>query len=67
MPNARNVAIVGVGLIGGSIGLALRKRGLAGNVTGVGRNQATLNKALAVGAIDRATTCLLYTSDAADE
>ncbi len=58
MPNARNVAIVGVGLIGGSIGLALRKRGLAGNVTGVGRNQATLDKALAVGAIDRATTDL---------
>ena len=58
MPNARNVAIVGVGLIGGSIGLALRKRGLAGNVTGVGRNQATLDKALAVGAVDRATTDL---------
>jgi prephenate dehydrogenase len=55
MSNTTNVAIVGVGLIGGSIGLALRKRGLAGNVTGIGRNQATLDKALAVGAIDRAT------------
>ncbi len=59
MSNSSNVAIVGVGLIGGSIGLALRKRGLAANVTGIGRNQRTLDKALAVGAIDRATTDLL--------
>lgn len=58
MSHAKNVAIIGVGLIGGSIGLALHKRGLAGNVTGIGRNQATLNKALALGAIDRATTDL---------
>ncbi len=58
MPNSTNVAIVGVGLIGGSIGLALRKRGLAASVTGVGRTQATLDKALAVGAIDRDTTDL---------
>ena len=58
MPNSTNVAIVGVGLIGGSIGLALRKRGLAANVTGIGRNQSTLDKALAIGAIDRSTTDL---------
>lgn len=56
MPIYTNVAIVGVGLIGGSIGLALRKRGLAKNVTGVGRNQSTLAKALGVGAIDQAAT-----------
>jgi prephenate dehydrogenase len=58
MSNTRKVAIVGVGLIGGSLGLALHKRGLAGNVTGIGRQQATLDKALAVGAIDEATTDL---------
>lgn len=59
MPNSTNVTIVGVGLIGGSIGLALRKRGLAANVTGIGRNQSTLDKALAVGALDRATKDLV--------
>lgn len=55
----RRVAIVGVGLIGGSIGLGLRKRGLAKEVVGVGRRQASLDEALAVGAIDRGTTELL--------
>jgi prephenate dehydrogenase len=46
------LTIVGVGLIGGSIGLAARKRGLAERVVGVGRQQASLDQALAVGAID---------------
>lgn len=47
------VAIVGPGLIGGSMGLALKERGLAGTVVGVGRRQSSLDKALRVGAIDR--------------
>jgi len=50
----QNVAIVGVGLIGGSIGLALRQRGLAAEVVGIGRRQTSLDKALGCGAIDRA-------------
>jgi prephenate dehydrogenase len=50
------VAIIGVGLIGGSIGLALRARGLAADVVGVGRNPATLELARSRGAIDRGTT-----------
>ena len=54
----RNVAIIGVGLIGGSIGLALRKRGLTQVVTGIGRNRASLDRALAVGAVDSVTTDL---------
>ena len=36
------VAVVGVGLIGGSIGLALQARRLAGRVIGVGRSAASL-------------------------
>ncbi|TWU25723.1 prephenate dehydrogenase [Bythopirellula polymerisocia] len=56
MPVAINVTIVGVGLIGGSIGLALRERKLANRVVGCGRRQQSLNKALAVGAIDEAST-----------
>ncbi len=50
------VAIVGVGLIGGSIGLALRQRGLADEVVGVGRSAASLRVARSLGAITRATT-----------
>jgi len=46
------LTIVGVGLIGGSIGLAVRRRGLAGRVRGVGRQPATLERARQMGAID---------------
>ncbi len=49
------VAIIGVGLIGGSIGLALRSRGLAREVVGIGRTEKTLRVARRVGAITRAT------------
>ena len=50
------LTIVGVGLIGGSIGLAAKRRGLAKTVRGVGRQQASLERARDVGAIDE--TCL---------
>jgi prephenate dehydrogenase len=50
------VAIVGVGLIGGSIGLALRARGLAERVVGIGRSEAALEEARRLGAIDEGTT-----------
>jgi prephenate dehydrogenase len=46
------LTIVGVGLIGGSIGLAARRRGLAQRIVGVGRQQASLDAARALGAID---------------
>lgn len=49
------VAIVGPGLIGGSIGMALRRRGLAGRVIGIGRRQISLDEALEVDAIDECT------------
>jgi prephenate dehydrogenase len=52
------VAVVGVGLIGGSVGLALRARSLVGHVVGVGRNPASLAEARRVGAVDEATTDL---------
>jgi prephenate dehydrogenase len=50
------VAIIGVGLIGGSIGLALRKRKLAKHVVGVGRRKSSLAKALACGCVTNTTT-----------
>src|SRR5687768_4640460 len=52
------VAIVGVGLIGGSIGLALRERKLARNIVGIGRRQTSLDAARKVGAIDHGVTSL---------
>jgi cyclohexadieny/prephenate dehydrogenase len=53
MPRWNNVAIIGVGLIGGSIGLALRRRGLVKEVVGIGRQQSgpNLEKAKQLGAI----------------
>jgi cyclohexadieny/prephenate dehydrogenase len=48
----QTLTIVGVGLIGGSIALAAKRRGLAGRVVGTGKNKAELERALAVGAID---------------
>lgn len=49
------VAIVGVGLIGGSIGMALRQRGLAERVIGIGRRQPSLRTARRVGAVTNTT------------
>jgi prephenate dehydrogenase len=46
------VTIIGVGLIGGSLGLALKQRGLARTVRGLGRREQSLERARAVGAID---------------
>ena len=50
----RKAVILGTGLIGGSVGLALKKHGLAGKVVGNSRNEASLRAALAMGAIDEA-------------
>ena len=52
------VAIIGVGLIGGSFGMALKKRGLANRIIGVGRNPERLKKAVELGAVDSWTTDL---------
>jgi len=46
------VAVIGVGLIGGSFALALKQAKLATQVVGVGRNAANLKLALERGAID---------------
>jgi len=50
-----NVAVVGVGLIGGSIGLALQERKLAKKVIGIGHRQVTLRIARRVGAVTNTT------------
>ena len=49
------IAIAGVGLIGGSFGLALRRAGFSGRLLGVS-SPATIEKAIARGAIDSGVT-----------
>ena len=51
-PEFRRVAVIGVGLIGGSFGMALRNRGLADEVIGVGRNEGRLQRGVELGAVD---------------
>jgi prephenate dehydrogenase len=49
----KQVVIIGVGLIGGSLGMIIRRQGLADQVIGVGRRIDNLKTAVALGAIDR--------------
>ena len=46
------VVIIGVGLIGGSLGLVLKQKSLVGSVIGVGRRPENLQLAVKLGAID---------------
>ncbi len=55
MASIKHTTILGVGLIGGSLGLALKQRGLADEVVGVGYRDSTLKLAQERGAIDRWT------------
>lgn len=47
------IGIVGLGLIGGSLGIAIKQNGLAREVIGVSRKRSTLNKAIKIKAIDK--------------
>ena len=49
------ITIFGVGLIGGSFALALKKSGAVGEVVGVGRRRETLVRAASLGIIDSHT------------
>jgi Prephenate dehydrogenase len=51
----KKITIIGVGLIGGSIGLAVKKKRLAREVVGVFRRESTLERALEFNAVDKAT------------
>ncbi len=49
------LAVIGVGLIGGSLARALRAAGAVGEIVGCGRGRANLEEAVALGVIDRYT------------
>lgn len=57
-PLEDTVAIVGVGLIGGSLAAALKQRKIARRVIGVGRDPARIEAARVAGLIDEAQTNL---------
>jgi prephenate dehydrogenase len=58
------IAVVGVGLIGGSIALAAKRRGVVRHVIGIGRSSARLEAARSGGLIDAASTSFDAARDA---
>src|SRR5688572_1119300 len=62
----RKVTLIGVGLLGGSLGMALRKRGLAGEVHGYVRREISIAECVQAGAVDKGTTELAAAVEDAD-
>lgn len=56
MSRVRRLAVVGLGLIGGSVARGAKARGLADEVVGVGRDPRRLEEARRAGAVDRTAT-----------
>ena len=51
-PKINNLLLIGAGLIGGSLTLALKKSGVVRHVVGVGRSAAVMDEAVALGVVD---------------
>jgi prephenate dehydrogenase len=62
----KKISIIGVGLLGGSIGLAAKRRRLASEVAGYVRREASIAECEKFGAVDYATTDLLAAISGAD-
>ncbi len=60
------LAIIGVGLIGSSLSLALKQAGAVGEVVGYGRNRANLEKGVELGVLDGFGDSVAATVDRAD-
>ncbi len=54
LSNVRQMAIVGTGLLGASVGLGLKAAGYTGRIVGLGRRIETVRQATALGAVDEA-------------
>lgn len=65
-PLFRRVAVIGLGLIGGSFAAALREQGLAGTVVAGSRSARTLEQGLALGLIDQGSQDLAQAVRGAD-
>jgi prephenate dehydrogenase len=66
MRRLKRVALVGVGLIGGSIALALRRAGVVATLVGVDRNAEALERAAGLGVIDTAAESVSDAAKGAD-
>jgi prephenate dehydrogenase len=60
------LCIIGVGLIGSSLSLALKREGAVGEVIGYGRNRANLEKGIELGVLDRYETSIAAAVEGAD-
>lgn len=58
MNNLKSIVIIGLGLMGGSMALALKKKGYQGTIVGYDASSKNLAMALAVGAIDKSAGSL---------
>jgi prephenate dehydrogenase len=52
-PLIKRMAVIGVGLIGGSLARVLREKGAVGEVVGIGRGEANLRRGVELGVLDR--------------
>lgn len=66
MQSVRRLAVIGVGLIGGSCALALKRAGVVGTVVGVGRGESNLRRARDLGVVDEIATDVAAGVDGAD-
>ena len=66
MRRLKRVAVVGVGLIGGSFALALRRAGGVTSIVGVDRDASSLERAAALGVIDTAAESVSEATKGAD-
>ena len=66
MPHWDKITLVGVGLLGGSLGLAVKERRLASRVVGYVRRAASMAECEDAGAVDKADTDLLRAVEHAD-
>lgn len=62
----KQLTIIGVGLIGGSLARALKRAGVVGEVVGAGRDEKHLQQALTLGVVDRIETDLAAAVQGAD-
>lgn len=66
MPVFDKIAIIGLGLIGGSIALAAKKNNIAKHISAYNKTKSVLDEALAAGVIDSASQDLAEVVDGSD-
>ena len=66
VPQWEKITLIGVGLLGGSIGLAAKQRRLASHVAGYVRRPASIAECEQAGAVDKADTDLVRSVEGAD-